>query len=408
MNDFLKSLTAFGMEGMNAEDHYVEAYENSECSEELIELDNLDNMTASMESMTDAIIENGLGAQTMALEAAGFSLDTASGFTGELSTEAIGNMVKRGYYEAKIQIKKALQKIWKLILSVVESLLGAEGRLKSYGKLLKKYKERLQKVHPTENKDGEDKDVTIRDWKSLSAQVDSLTSMGGDWVKNFTNAIKSIDYKTGLKNVMEAVNKAIDEMYVIEKNADGTEKSRTDKTGALGAGSKITTAISKIQAADLTNINDKEVAAIEQAEKDFADFIDTNDYKSDLDDIISDMKDIDSDEKDIYTAKEELMKYANLVEPKCKKDLKFKKNLISLRKAWDRKTGEWKLAADADAGSNVTKFTSAAMRILNKAGSFITTYRLAVSKYYKAVASNIQGLLADMAKVIAKGTSVRG
>lgn len=408
MNDFLKSLTAFGMEGMNAEDHYVEAYENSECSEELIELDNLDNMTASMEAMTDAIIENGLGAQTMALEAAGFSLDTASGFTGELSTEAIGNMVKRGYYEAKIQIKKALQKIWKLILSVVESLLGAEGRLKSYGKLLKKYKERLQKVHPTENKDGEDKDVTIRDWSGVEVQVDTLTSMGGDWIKNFTNAIKAIDYKTGIKSVMEAVSKAIDEMYVIEKNIDGTEKSRTDKTGVLGAGSKISTAISKIQAADINNIKETDVTAVEQAEKDFADFIDTNDYKSTLDDLISDMKDVDSDEKNIYTAKEDLMKVANAVEPKCKKDLKFKKNLISLRKAWDKKTGDWKLAADAEAGSIVTRFTSAAMRILNKAGSFITTYRLAVSKYYKAVASNIQGLLADMAKVIAKGTSVRG
>lgn len=408
MNDFLKSLTAFGMEGMNAEDHYVEAYENSECSEELLELDNLDNMTASMEAMTDAIIENGLGAQTMALEAAGFSLDTASGFTGELSTEAIGNMVKRGYYEAKIQIKKALQKIWKLVLSVVESLLGAEGRLKSYGKLLKKYKERLQKVHPTENKDGEDKEVTIRDWKALDGQVDNLTSMGGDWVKNFTNVIKSIDYKTGIKSVMEAVGKAIDEMYVIEKNENDTEKSRTDRTSVLGAGSKISTAVSKIQAADISSIKESDVTSVEQAEKDFADFIDTNDYKSTLDDLISDMKDVDSDEKNIYEAKEELMKYANLVEPKCKKDLKFKKNLISLRKAWDRKTGDWKLAADAEAGSIVTRFTSAAMRILNKAGSFITMYRLAVSKYYKAVASNIQGLLADMAKVIAKGTSVRG
>lgn len=398
MNDFLKSLTAFGMEGMNAEDHYVEAYENSECSEELIELDNLDNMTASMESMTDAIIENGLGAQTMALEAAGFSLDTASGFTGELSTEAIGNMVKRGYYEAKIQIKKALQKIWKLILSVVESLLGAEGRLKSYGKLLKKYKERLQKIHPTENKDGEDKEVTIRDWKSLSAQVDELTSMGGEWIKEFTTAIKTMDAKQGLTNVMTAVNNAYNKLVEVKK-VNGSDVT-TDKTGSvIGLADKVQSAINAISSKGITEI--------EQAEKDFSEFIDSNDLKSNFDDVISDMKDIDSDEKNIYTAKEELMKVANAVEPKCKKDLKFKKNLIALRKAWDKKTGDWKLKSD-DTYDDNAKIQAATMRILNKAGSFITMYRLAVSKYYKAVASNIQGLLADMAKVIAKGTSVRG
>ena len=406
MNDFLKSLTAFGMEGMNSEEVIIEAYAGSECDEELLELDNLDDMTLAMESMSDAIMENGLGAQTMALEAAGFEISSASGFDGELSTEAIGNMVKRGYYEVKIQVKKAIQKIWKLLLSVVDSLIGSEGRLKSYGKLFKKYNERLAKINPKEGKDGEDKEITVRQWSALGVgeQVDILKTMGGEWIKEANTLVKTIDVKQGVKAVGSIVESIIAKFYSVKTATDG-KKTITDNTVGMG-GKKISDAFNKL---DFDPKKYKEAAdSIETLEKDFDDYIKDNDLKDDLKDIIDDLKDVESDVVNIYKAKEDLLSVGRSLEEKCKKDLKFKKNLIALRKSWDKKTGNWKLSDDANVAGSAEqqRFESSIMRILNKTGVFITGYRLAVSSYYKAVASNLQGVLADMAKVIAKGTNI--
>ena len=409
MNDFLKSLTAFGMEGMNAEETVVEAYAGSECAEELIELDNLDNMTAAMESMADAIMENGLGAQTMALEAAGYSLDTASGFTGELSTEAIGNMVKRGYYEVKIQLKKAIQKIWKLLLSVVDNLMGSEGRLKSYGKLFKKYNERLSKVHPKEGKDGEDKEVTIRNWGSvgLEMQVGNLQTMGGEWIKEANTLVKTIDVKAGIEAVGKIVVSAVEKFYKVKAAEGKNPASTTDNSSALNLGKKLSDKISTIQF-NQKDFSETNIKAMEDLEKEFEDYIKDNDLKDNLKDTIDEMKDVDSDEVSIYKAKEDLLSIGRKLEELCKKDLKFKKNLMNLKKSWDKKTGDWKLAeTDNNNTAEYQRFASAVMRILNKGGVFITGYRLAVSAYYKAVASNLQGVLADMAKVIAKGTNIQ-
>ena len=393
MNEFLKSLQAFGMEGMGSEEVVVEAYAGSECAEELIELDNLDQATVAMEAMSDAIMEGGLEMQTLALESAGFTLDTASGYTGELSNEAVGNMVKRGYYEVKIQIKKAIQKIWKLILSVVETFLGSEGRLKSYGKLFKKYNERLRKVHPKDGKDGEDREVTVRSWDSINvpAQVEVLQVLGGadGWIRTITQSVKSTDIKG-----------TIDGMIQSSITMCRTAVSKMMKSGKL----------SKEEGVDalklVKKLEGKTADAMEALEKDvnekFGDM--TSDLKDKIKDAIAEMKDVDSDSVNIYTAKENLLKVGNALEEACRKDLKFKKELISLRKAWDKKTGEWELKDVKDEDKN--RMTAAALRILNKCGSLITGYRLAVSQYYKAVVSNLQGILADMAKVIAKGTNI--
>ena len=395
MNEFLKSLTAYGMEGMGVEEYTVEPYENSECAEELIELDNLDQACVSMEAMSDAIMEGGLEMQTLALEAAGFTLDTASGFTGELSNEAVVNMVKRGYYEVKIQIKKALQKIWKLVLSVVEKFLGSEGRLKSYGKLFKKYNERLRKIHPKEGKDGEDKEVTVRSWEAMNLpqQVALLKEVGGGsgWIKVITSSVKSADVKNCVDGVVNAC------VTMLTSFMSNMNKINPQK----GSGKRIISARNAVKA--LTGLAADE---IERFEKEFEE--NTKDMSSDakeiLKDFIDEIKDVDSDSVNIYTAKENLLSVGNALEQACKKDLKFKKELIALRKAWDKKTGEWDLKNIENEEAN--RVSAAILRIFNKCGTFITGYRLAVSSYYKAVVSNMQGCLADMAKVIAKGTNI--
>lgn len=389
MNEFLKSLAAFGMEGMNADVETVDAYAGSECAEELIELDNIDATVVAMESMSDAIMEGGLEMQTMALEAAGFTLDTASGFTGELSTESIKNMAKRGYYEVKIQIKKVINKIWKLIIAAMDLIMGSEGRLKSYSKLFKKYNERLSKINPKAGKDGDEKEVTVRNWDSRNVQGQVAVFKGlageGGWIRELTNGVKAIDIVAGVNGITGAIMR-LGTQFIIQMRSVTTREQRRDMGAALRALRGLT--------AD----------AAEQFEKDFEDSLKDIDLKDTINEYINDMKEVDSDEYPILTAKSNLLTIGRALEEACKRDMKFKKELIKLKKVWDKKTGEWELKGDED--ENTKRFTAAVLRILNKCGVFITGYRMAVSKVYKAVTSNMQGVLADMAKVIAKGTNI--
>ena len=391
MNDFLKSLTAFGMEGMNAEVESVDAYAGSEVAEELIELDNIEAQTVAMESMSDAIMEGALEMQTIALEAAGLDLGTASNFSGELSTEAIANMAKRGYYEVKIQVKKAIQKIWKLILSIVDNLLGSEGRLKSYGKLFKKYNERLSKINPKDKKDGDERDIAIRNW-SENGIVGTLQQFkmvaNGDLYKGITRMIKATNPKDCIDGVLDTVKVIRVSFYKFLRKHMGSSKE--DAVKATADFGKMSGMLSKAVAEELEK-------KVEESMKDL-------DMKDKLQDIIEDIKDVDTDEVPILTAKANLLAVGRALENECKKDLKFKKDLIRLRKAWDKKTGEWNLK-DMEEG-DVKDATAAILRTLNKFGPIITGFRLGLSKVYSAIASNLQGVLADMAKVIAKGTNI--
>ncbi len=397
MNDFLKSLTAFGMEGMNA-DAELEVYSNSECAEELIELDNFDNACLAMESMSDAIKDSAFEMQTLALESAGFTLDTASGFTGELSNEAVVNMVKRGYYEVKIQVKKVLQKIWKLILSVVDQAIGSSGRLKSYGKLFKKYRERLSKVNPKETKDGDDREVTIRDWSDLVQSVKGIKALAGDsgWIRTITTKVKSTNVKECIQGLLDGCTDFKNQLIKFAKDIGGATDAEAKQ--AVSLGSNLASGLSR--------------SAAETIEKEVAEALKDVDGKEFIKEIVSEIKDIESDDVTIWKAKEQLLGISSKLEDECKKDLKFKKELIKLRKAWDKKTGEFNLNGAKDSQGNpasedLKAAIAAVLRTLNMFGPVITGYRIFLSKVYSAVASNLQGCLADMAKVIAKGTNIR-
>ncbi len=395
MSNFLKTLTAFGMEGMNSEEVIVEAYANSECAEERIEIDNLEATEASMESMSDAIMEEGLGMQSLALEAAGFDFETASGFTGELSTEAVGNMVKRGYYEVKIQVKKAAQKVWKMIISFIESLMGSEGRLKSYGKLFKKYRERLAKINPKDTKDGEEREVTIRKWKEANVVAN---------LQNFKELASPSVYAE-IRNIVKAINpeeiakKAIDFVNGVQAQLDKA-------LSKVGAKANQSTALSKGVTAAITKFSKAE---LEKLERVLEEKLKDSDVKERINEWVEAIKEVDSDEMSILTAKAELLEIAAQLESECNKDVKFKAELIKLKKAWDKKFGSWDLKsvdATTDAEKDARDAAAAFLRMANKLSSAITALRLGISKVYSANASNMQGVLADMAKVISKGTNI--
>lgn len=385
MNDFLKSLATFGMEGLNSEAVVVDEYASSECAEERIELDNLDNIEASMESMSDAIHETGLEAQSLALEAAGFTFENATGFTGELSTESIVNAAKRGYYEVKIQVKKAINKIWKLILSVFDNLMGSEGRLKSYSKLFKKYKERLGKVYPKDNKDGESREITIRDWTNadtnIVAQVEAFKKAADvDTIKTLRGLVKSLD----VKEVITKIGKVLEKIKALSEGLfNGSEQY--DKT-------------------KLDTLSTLELSALEEYEKKVDEYDSKSEIKDRITDGIEKLKDVDTKEVKIEDAKSELYNLAGQLETATNKDVKFKSELQKLSRSWDKKFGSWDLKDMAD-GDDKAK-TAVILRILSKLGKGITGFRMILSKLYSATASNLQGVLADMAKVIAKGTNI--
>lgn len=384
MNDFLKSLATFGMEGLNSEAVVVDEYASSECAEERIELDNLDNVEASMESMSDAIHETGLEAQSLALEAAGFTFENAAGFTGELSTESIANAAKRGYYEVKIQVKKAIQKIWKLIMSVFDNLVGSEGRLKSYSKLFKKYKERLGKVYPKDNKDGESREVTIRDWTNTStnivAQVEAFKKAADiEAIKELRSLVKAVDVKD-IVNKLGDITTSLGVIALSVVSDDDLNKSQIEKLGSFT------------------------YDALVAYEKKLDDFDSKSEIKDKVSEGIDRLKDVDTKEVKIEDAKSELYALAGRLEEATKKDVKFKAELQKLSRSWDKKFGSWDLKDMAD--GEAKDIATVTLRILSKLGKGITGYRMILSKLYSATASNLQGVLADMAKVIAKGTNI--
>lgn len=381
---------------MNLDVENVEAYEGSEVAEELIELDNLEAQTVAMESMSDAIMEGALEMQSLALEAAGLDLGTASQFTGELSTESVANMAKRGYYEVKIQVKKVIQKIWKLILSIVDTFMGSEGRLKSYGKLFKKYSERLSKINPKDGKDGEEKEVTIRDWQTagIVGQLQQFKNLvnGGDWIRRATTLVKASNPKECIDSLAETVRAMRIGAYKILKFAGKSDTEAYSSTARITFPATINR------------------ANMEQLEKDAEEFLKDMDIKDQLSDLLENIKEVDTTDLGIITAKSQLGSIARSLEDECRRDLRFKKDLVKLRKAWDKKTGNWNLDNLAvPQGVNEQDFKdgcAALLRTLNKFGPVITGMRIAFSKIYSAIASNMQGVLADMAKVIAKGTNI--
>lgn len=393
-NEFINSLQQFGMEGMHSDMIVHEEYEGSEVAEELIEIDNLEAYEASMESMNDAIMENGLANQTLALEAAGFSLESASGFTGELSNESVGNMIKRGYYEVKIQLKKGLQKIWKLILGIVDHVMGSEGRLKSYGKLFKKYNDRLSKINPKDKKDGESRMVTIRNWEENGVvhqlELFRAAAGGGDWIREATRIVRATNPAECIDSIRGAVRSMIAGMLRLGRQAGASRETLTAARDTMnrltGQGARLAKEffedLERTVEEELKDLNAKEMIA----------------------DIIEGIKEVDSDEVEILTAKAQLMNIGRNLEDQCRRDVKFKANLIKLKKAWDKKTGEFDLKNMSE--GDAKDAAAACLRTLNKLGVCITGVRMGLSKIYSAIASNLQGVLADMAKVIAKGTSI--
>lgn len=373
-NDFIMSLREIALESSGIEMPTVDKYAGSNCAEEFMALDDFDNAMIATESFAGAALEAVFEPQLIALESAGLNgLEEVEKFNGELSTEAVVNMVKRGAYNVKIQAKKALSKIWSLIMAVVTMLTGSEGRLKSYGKLCKKYREKLAKMSPKVK--GDEKEVSIRKWDNLATQVNNFKTMADvSLIKNVKTAVQAVDASDVAGIAAKIVN------VVTEFGNMGYKVAGLPETTKLNGSLK----------------------DIEDMEKSLDDAIKDSNFKDELDEAIKTLKEVETEEYAITTAQSNVLNWLGAVEKACEKDVKFKKEIDSLNKVWKKKFSEFEIKGD----TNNDKQAAALMRLMNKAGTFIGMVRTGLTKNYQAVSSNIQGLLADAAKVLAKGTNI--
>lgn len=383
-NDFLDTLQNIALESAGIEAPAIDKYASNPCAEEFMALDDFDNAVIANESFAAAALESVFENQLVALESAGLNgMEEIDKFSGELSTEAVVNAVKRGAYNVKIQVKKALGKIWSLITAVVSMLTGSEGRLKSYGKLCKKYREKLSKVSPKIKEGKDEKEINIRKWDKVSTQVSNFKSMADvSTIKAIKTALQAVD----AKDTTNAVTKIVAVVAAFDTEMGKVVNS---KANGMKFGTKITAGSS------LDELN--------AVEKDLEDAIKDSDFKSDMEDVVKELKEVDTEDYTITTAQSNLLNWLSLVEKECDKDVKFKKEFDNVNKAWKKKFSSYEIDSDNESESQKI---AVLVRIMSKTGTYLGMVRNAMSKYYGAVASNIQGLLADAAKVIAKGTNI--
>ena len=195
MNNLIKVINeTLGLESGMENDFGPELYAGSEVAEESLALDDIDNMVEGLESTSTSILGFALVNQEAALESAGLSMNEYDRYSGSLGTEAIVNMVKRGGYNVIIAVKKLLSKVWKFLTSIVDFFMINDGRWKSYSKLAKKYRGRLNKLAIHSGDDERDKEYAIRDVETASTFVDGfITAIREFRPGNFTTANGSPD-----------------------------------------------------------------------------------------------------------------------------------------------------------------------------------------------------------------------
>ena len=348
MNNLIANIKAqLGTES-NMYEFVAEKYAGSEVAEELLALDDMDNFDAGMESVTEAIIGFGLVEQEAALESQGLDITQFNRFEGTLGNESLTNMVKRGGYNVVIAIKKLISKIWKFLMSIVDFFMICDGRWKSYSKLAKKYRGKINtlKVHNGEKE--ADKTYSIRNVaeaaKFIKEQIDNVAS-----VKRVQP--KETDADKFAQEVLDAI--------------DGIVTAVTGSATATG-----------------TN---------EGAKERFVQF------KEDLDDQIKGIR--EADEKSVADAKSLLQAALLTIENSCKKDIKWFKEYKKISK--DVEKSIEKLGKEDSSTTNDTLLAK-----LGETSQKLVEFKRTINYTMKEVGSAIQMVLADAAKVISGETRI--
>lgn len=287
------------------------------------------------------------------------------------STEAaLANKIKRAGYAAKINGKELVQKLLTWIKGIWDQYFVADGKLKSYKKLIKKYREKLNTTTPrTES----DKEISVRRTDYNSYLTTYLNAMP---LKTGNNAVSTTAIKaaTDLNGLLTALIAQVANII----------KSGVPTTVTSGAG---------ISTSELTSAN---AEAISDIVKDKTLVENIKDY---LDEIKDDQE---AEEMTPSEAQSYLSQQAARVE-NALVDRKYKKVIDQVVKAANDKMK--RLNKDRNATINDTAVE--ASQKISAIGALVVQYRTHVlAPWTKQMMSLLQALLADMSKVIAFNTKM--
>ena len=119
----------------------LEAYSEEEL--ELLHQELVEEYTEAMESVTAELANLEL---TIMLESVGLSLNRFNEYDGELSMEGVKNAVKAGKVTKDSAFKSIIKRIVNLFWATIDNITGNTVKVLKYGKLLKKYSDKLDKL----------------------------------------------------------------------------------------------------------------------------------------------------------------------------------------------------------------------------------------------------------------------
>lgn len=119
----------------------LEAYSEEEL--ELLHQEIVEEYTAAMETITPELANL---EYTIMLESVGLSLDRFNEFEGVVSMEAVKKAVKDGKVTKDSAFKSIIKRIVTLFWTTIDNITGNTVRVLKYGKLLKKYSDKLDKL----------------------------------------------------------------------------------------------------------------------------------------------------------------------------------------------------------------------------------------------------------------------
>lgn len=277
------------------------------------------------------------------------------------AVESIVNKVKRGAYNVKIKGKEIVQKVVVMIKGLYDQFMVADGKLKSYKKLIKKYREKLNTSIPDTK---EDVEYTIRQY----------------------------DYKAILKTWLDAAPVSIDTASIKSAESVGALVAATVETVS-------TSIIGKLPEKMRTGVNISGSATAETIQEIIKDKILVENAKDYINDIKeSGETDTVSPTQAVSTLSTAASSVENMIE-----DRKYKKHLDKFIKDINSTLKKITKDKNKEVGSDTIESTQKVVAL----GALVVQYRTHVmSPWTKTVTSVLQALLADMAKVISKNTKV--
>lgn len=386
--DILKDLQAsYASEALGrdaVEEITVDPYRNSNIGECLHELDLVESHEFAMESLGetirgtvcfnhDLIVANGeelsenFSIESIIEEKEAQYREFLKGEDSiEMSyaIESLVNKAKRAGYNLKINAKELVQKLLTWIKGIFDQYMVADGKFKSYKKLIKKYREKLNVSTPSTK---EDKEISIRQTK----------------------------YKARL----EAYYKAIPQ---------SSEISTSSIKGAADVNALVTALVAELTKIMFNNnvpnqIKDGIVITDKSAE-DIQEIVKEKKLVDNIKEYLEDLKDeADPEDMSPSAALSHLSSQASQVESLIT-DRKYKKTIDNLVKAANDTLKKLNKKKDV----SVTQDTVEASQKVAALGALVTQYRTHVlGGWTKAMTSMLQALLADMAKVINANTQIK-